>query len=132
MLAASKSVGCADRRALHLGAYPGSQHPIPRRTTETANLTHTLDDYLKTMSTTEVLIMQLDQLRTQYNLLDAQNRRLREEQPQRAEELDLEGEITETQQNVGLVQTIATLEAKLEDRERGQGHRRTNWSLSKP
>ena len=77
---------------------------------------------LKTMSTTEALRKQLDQLRTQYNLLDSQNRRLREEQPQRVEELDLEGEIAETrQENVGLVQTIATLEAKLEDQERGAG-----------
>ena len=48
------------------------------------------------MSTTEALRMQLDQLQTKYNLLEVENRRLREEKPQHSEELDLERELTET------------------------------------
>ena len=71
------------------------------------------------MSTTEALRMQLDQLQTRYNLLEVENRRLRDEKPQHSEELDLERELTETrQENIQLLQTITSLEAKLEEPER--------------
>ena len=74
------------------------------------------------MSTTEALRMQLDQLQTKYNSLEVENRRLREERPQHSEELDLERELTETrQENVQLLQTITSLEAKLEEQERERG-----------
>ena len=70
------------------------------------------------MSTTEALRTQLDVLQTQYNLLEVQNRRLRDENPQQDEVLQLEHELDETrQENVQLSQTIVALEAKLGEQE---------------
>ena len=70
------------------------------------------------MSAAEALRTKLDQLQTQYNFIEAENRKLREERPQQAEAIDLEREIMDTrQENLQLSQTIATLEAKLEEQE---------------
>ena len=69
----------------------------------------------RNMSTTEALRMQLDQLQIKYNLLEVENRSLREVRAEHLEELDLERELTETrQENVQLLKTITSLEAKLE------------------
>ena len=74
------------------------------------------------MSTTEALRTQLDQLQTQYNLLEVENRRLREGNAQQAEVLELEHELEETRwENVQLSQTIVTIETKLGEQEEQTG-----------
>ena len=60
------------------------------------------------MSTTETLRMQLDALRTEFHVIEAENCRLREENPERAEAQDLERELQETQEeNVRLAQQLS-------------------------
>ena len=68
------------------------------------------------MSTTEALRTQLDELQVQCNLLEVQNWRLQDENPQQPEVLQLECELEETRhENVQLLQTIVIIEAKQEE-----------------
>ena len=69
------------------------------------------------MSTTEALRTQLDVLQVERNRLMAQNRKLQDKQPERASAVDMEGELTETQEeNVHLAHTVTQLEAEQERR----------------
>ena len=62
------------------------------------------------MSTTEALRTQLDALRSQLYALEAQNRKLRDERPERAELVDIEEELKQTQaESVRLSQRISEL-----------------------
>ena len=62
------------------------------------------------MSTTEALRTQLDALQSQLYALEAENRRLREDRPERAEMVDLEVELKEMQeQNIRLSQRVSEL-----------------------
>ncbi len=62
------------------------------------------------MSATEALRTQLDAVNTQRYLLEAENRRLREEQPERAEMIHVEEELRQTrEENVSLSQRISEL-----------------------
>ena len=71
------------------------------------------------MSTTEALRTQLDALQVERNRLMAQNRKLQDKQPERASAVDMEGELTETQEeNVRLAHTVTQLEAEQERRGR--------------
>ena len=71
------------------------------------------------MSTTETLRMQLDALRTEFHVIKAENRRLREENPERAEVQDLERELQASQEeNVRLAQQLS--EAGQSDRHSGE------------
>ena len=62
------------------------------------------------MSTTEALRTQLDVLQSQLYVLEAQNRKLRDERPERAELVDIEEELKQIQEeNVRLSQRISEL-----------------------
>ena len=62
------------------------------------------------MSTTEALRTQLDALQSQLYALETENRRLREDRPERAERVDLEVELKEMQeQNIRLSQRVSEL-----------------------
>ena len=70
------------------------------------------------MSTTEALRTQLDALQAECNALTVENRRLREEHPTEAKELDLEQELVATrEENVRLSQIITRLESTREVQE---------------
>ena len=69
------------------------------------------------MSTTEALRTQLDALQVERNRLMAQNRNRQVEQPERASAVNMEGELTERQEeNVRLARTVTQLEAEQERR----------------
>ena len=60
------------------------------------------------MSTTEALRTQLDTLRLQLYALETENRKLRDVHPERAEIMDMEEELRQTQkENVRLAQWIS-------------------------
>ena len=60
------------------------------------------------MSTTEALRTQLDALQTEFHKIEAENRKLKDKNPQGAEALELERELTETQaENVRLAQLLS-------------------------
>ena len=68
------------------------------------------------MSTTETLQTQLDALQTQFYEIQAENRRLWEENPQQVELVDMERELTQTrEENVALVQQINSLTQTIEE-----------------
>ena len=65
------------------------------------------------MSTTEALRTQLDALQNQMYALEAENRRLRDEQPELAERVDIEEELKQTrEENVRLAQQISELSGR--------------------
>ena len=71
------------------------------------------------MSTTEALRTQLDALRVEHNVLQAENRRLRDEQPDRASEIDLENELAATrEENIRLSQAVTRLNTEQAKRQR--------------
>ena len=59
------------------------------------------------MSATEALRTQLNVLQTKFYVSEAENRRLRDENPERAETVDLERELRETQENIRLAQQLS-------------------------
>ena len=62
------------------------------------------------MSTTEALRTRLDALQTELYALQAENRRLREAQPEQANLVDVENELAQTrEENVRLVQQVSQL-----------------------
>ena len=68
------------------------------------------------MSTTEALRTQLDALRV---ALQAENRRLRDEQPDRVSEIDLENELAVTrEENIRLSQAVTRLDTEQAQRQR--------------
>ena len=82
------------------------------------------------MSTTEALRMQLDALQSECNALKVENRRLREEHPAEAKELELEQELAETRgENVRLAQTITRLEGELEAERQGTGDEESSQAV---
>ena len=75
----------------------------------------------RTMSATEALRTQLDALHAECNELKMENRRLRDEHPTQAKELDLKQELAETRgENIRLSKTMAQLEDTLGARENGE------------
>ena len=87
------------------------------------------------MTTTEALRLQLDALQTELYQLQAENKKLREAEPQQAQLLDVEGELAQTrEENVRLAQQISELSRSTGDeqderREREQSLRESIATL---
>ena len=74
--------------------------------------------------------MQLDALQSECNALKVENRRLREEHPAEAKELELEQELAETRgENVRLAQTITRFEGELEAERQGTGDEESSQAV---
>ena len=101
-----------------MGACPGSRKSYLRSDTEPkTELNYQTHHYPRRkprgtnpdgMSTTEALRTQLDALQTEFHKIEAENRKLKDRNPQGAEALELERELTETQaENVRLAQLLS-------------------------
>ena len=99
------------------GPCPGSARQLweflrndPLKQTRQYRTPRAIDRRVEAMSTTEALRTQLDALQSQLYALEAENRRLREDRPERAEMVDLEVELKEMQeQNIRLSQRVSEL-----------------------
>ena len=61
------------------------------------------------MSATEALRTQLDALQREFYAVQAENRKLKEKNPQQAEALELEQELSQSRENVQMAQEISEL-----------------------
>ena len=83
------------------------------------------------MSTTETLRTQLDALQVERNALSVENRKLREERPEKAAAVDLERELAEMQaENLRLSRAVSQMEATQQQRERETEERTGEWNQS--
>ena len=125
--ARAKRVAQSTRRTRRLtrgGQSGNAKDYFCERTRERDRLNLTLDERLSAaidMSVTEALRTQLDALQTEFNKTQPENIKLKEENPDGAAVLELEGELSETQaENVRLAQQLGEAQERATELEAAQ------------